>query len=94
MDGDGKLNNMEMRSFYAVKLRSMQYLGQKIVPCEDMLCQMIDMIKLKSTEFFLVEDFLQPRCVLVSGTLFDVLFNLNKHLQFESRDPYLERQKR
>ena len=25
VDGDGKLNNMEMRSFYAVKLRSMQF---------------------------------------------------------------------
>jgi len=94
VDGDGKLNNMEMRSFYAVQLHRMQCLGHEIVPFEDMLCQMIDMIKPKSTEFFLVEDFLQPECVLVSGTLFDALFNLNKYLQFESRDPYLERQKR
>jgi len=45
VDGDGKLNNMEMRSFYAVQLHRMQCMGHEIVPFEDMLCQMMDMIK-------------------------------------------------
>lgn len=94
VDGDGKLNNMEMRSFYAVQLHRMQCLGHEIVPFEDMLCQMIDMIKPKRTEYFVVEDFLQLECALVSGALFDALFNLNKYLQFEQRDPFMERQKR
>ena len=30
----------------------------------------------------------------MSGSLFDALFNLNKYLMFESRDPFLERSKR
>lgn len=94
VDGDGKLNNMEMRSFYAVQLHRMQCLGHEIVPFEDMLCQMMDMIKPTNPNYLAVEDFLQPECAQVSGALFDALFNLTKHLQFEQRDPFMERQKR
>lgn len=94
VDGDGKLNNMEMRSFYAVQLHRMQCMGHEIVPFEDMLCQMMDMIKPANADFFVVEDFLQPECCQVSGALFDALFNLNKYLLFEQRDPFVERQKR
>lgn len=34
VDGDGMLNNMEMRSFYAVQLHRMQCMGHEIVPFE------------------------------------------------------------
>ena len=94
VDGDGKLNNMEMRSFYALQQHRMQSLGHEHVPFEDMLCQMIDMIKPNSEEYLVEEDFLQEECMPVSGALFDALFNLNKYLQFEQRDPFQERQKR
>ena len=69
MDGDGKLNNMEMRSFYAVQLHRMQCLGHEIIPFEDMLCQMMDMIKPGHPEYLVVEDFLQKECASVSGAL-------------------------
>ena len=94
VDGDAKLNNMEMRSFYAVQLHRMQCMGHEIVPFEDMLCQMMDMIKPANTDYLVVEDFLQPECAPVAGALFDALFNLNKYLLFEQRDPFVERQKR
>jgi serine/threonine-protein phosphatase 2A regulatory subunit B'' len=94
VDGDGCLNNMEMRSFYAVQLHRMQCMGHEIVPFEDMLCQMMDMIKPARSDRLVVEDFLQPECKQVSGALFDALFNLNKYLLFEQRDPFVERQKR
>ncbi|KAL3907305.1 MAG: hypothetical protein SGARI_003599 [Bacillariaceae sp.] len=94
VDGDGRLNNMEMRSFYAVQLHRMQCMGHEIVPFEDMLCQMMDMIKPKNNDFLVVDDFLQTECAQVSGALFDALFNLNKYLLFEQRDPFVERQKR
>jgi serine/threonine-protein phosphatase 2A regulatory subunit B'' len=94
VDGDNRLNNMEMRSFYAVQLHRMQCMGHEIVPFEDMLCQMMDMIKPASTEYLVVGDFLQPECAPVAGALFDALFNLNKYLLFEQRDPFVERQKR
>eukprot|EP00531_Pseudo-nitzschia_arenysensis_P018125 CAMPEP_0116125158 /NCGR_PEP_ID=MMETSP0329-20121206/5660_1 /TAXON_ID=697910 /ORGANISM="Pseudo-nitzschia arenysensis, Strain B593" /LENGTH=571 /DNA_ID=CAMNT_0003619177 /DNA_START=238 /DNA_END=1953 /DNA_ORIENTATION=- len=94
VDGDSKLNNMEMRSFYAVQLHRMQCMGHEIVPFEDMLCQMMDMIKPKNPDHLVVEDFMQAECAQVSGALFDALFNLNKYLLFEQRDPFVERQKR
>jgi len=94
VDGDGMLNNMEMRSFYALQQHRMTQLGHEYIPFEDMLCQMIDMIKPKNEEFLIVEDFLQEECATVSGALFDALFNLNKYMQFEQRDPFQERQKR
>ncbi len=94
VDGDGKLNNMELRSFYMVQLHRMQCMGHEIVPFEDMLCQMMDMIKPKCQQYLVVEDFLQNECATVSGALFDALFNLNKYMQFEQRDPFQERQKR
>ena len=55
---------------------------------------MMDMIKPKNADYFITEDFLQPECAQVSGALFDALFNLNKYLLFEQRDPFAERQKR
>lgn len=94
VDGDQKLNIMEMRSFYAVQLNRMQCLGHEIVLFEDMLCQMMDIIKPANTQYFVVEDFLQAECAQVSGSLFDALFNLTKFLQFEQKDPFMERQKR
>ena len=94
VDGDDRLNNMEMRSFYAVQLHRMQCMGHEVVPFEDMLCQMMDMIKPANMEYLIVEDFLQAHCSQVSGALFDALFNVNKYVMFEQRDPFLERQKR
>ena len=94
VDGDGKLNNMEMRSFYAVQLHRMSCMGHETVPFEDMLCQMMDMMKPANTNYLVVSDFLQKECRTVSGALFDALFSLNKYMLFEQRDPFNERQKR
>ena len=94
VDGDGVLNLKDMKSFYNVQSHRMQCLGHEVVPFEDVLCQMYDLIKPRSEEGVVIEDFLQPECDKVSGALFDALFNLNKYLQFESRDPFLERTKR
>jgi len=94
VDGDDKLNNMEMRSFYAVQLHRMQCMGHEVVPFEDMLCQMMDMIKPANSDYLVVEDFLQDHCSQVAGALYDALFNVNKYVMFEQRDPFLERQKR
>ena len=61
MDGDGRLNNMEMRSFYAIQVQQLQRKEvQEIVSFKDMLCQMIDMINPQNKDYLVVEDFLQP----------------------------------
>jgi hypothetical protein len=49
------------------------------------------MIKPANPDYLVVTDFLHSS---VSGALFDALFNLNKYLMFEQRDPFVERQKR
>jgi serine/threonine-protein phosphatase 2A regulatory subunit B'' len=36
--------------------------------------------------------FLEPERIRISGTFFNVLFNLNKFIAFEQRDPFLLRQ--
>ena len=54
VEGDDKMNNKWMRSFYAVQLHRMQCMGHAVVPFEDMLCQIMD------TECLVMEDCLQP----------------------------------
>eukprot|EP00624_Nannochloropsis_granulata_P002761 evm.model.NODE_23878_length_30850_cov_23.449724.5 len=41
-----------------------------------------------------IEDFLLPDKIKIAGVFFDALFNLNKFLAFEQRDPFGDRQKR
>ena len=92
---DGYLSPHDMSSFYAGQSERMLNLGHEVVPFEDVLCQMYDLINPSDpTRGVCAQDLLQPHCDRVSGALFDALFNLNKHLQFESRDPFLERSKR
>merc|ERR1712032_455353 len=45
-------------------------------------------------DYLVVDDFLQHHNTQVSGALFDALFNVNKYVMFDNRDPFLERQKR
>lgn len=40
------------------------------------------------------QDFLKPEALKVGGVFFDALFNLNKFIGFEQRDPFAERQRR
>ncbi len=40
------------------------------------------------------QDFLRPEALKVGGVFFDALFNLNKFIGFEQRDPFAERQRR
>lgn len=42
----------------------------------------------------LAQDFLKPEALKVGGVFFDALFNLNKFIGFEQRDPFAERQRR
>ena len=46
----------------------------------------------QNPSFYTLQDLKRNR--LISGTLFNVLFNLNKFVQFETRDPFQARQVR
>ena len=55
---------------------------------------MLDMLHPDDHHNLKLLDFLRPNKIQLSGTIFDVLFNLHKFLRFEGRDPFQEKQKR
>merc|ERR1711871_594641 len=52
---------------------------------------MVDCIKPENPEAFCFADFIKPLQLPISGVFFNILFNLNKFLSFEQRDPFQSR---
>jgi len=91
LDCDGQIRPSEMRYFYAEQLHRMECLSQEPVLFEDILCQVHDMIKPADESRFLLSDL---KACKLAGNFFNILFNLNKFIAFETRDPFLIRQER
>ncbi|KAH7479962.1 hypothetical protein PRIC1_008487 [Phytophthora ramorum] len=89
---DGVLRADEMRVFYRHQIHRMECLGHEVVPFEDILCQMSDLLHPEKEGEFYHRDFIRPDKIRVSGVFFNVLFNLSKFIEFEQRDPFLLRQ--
>ncbi|KAF8394257.1 hypothetical protein HHK36_020464 [Tetracentron sinense] len=90
-DGNGVLTPNEMQFFFEEQLHRMECMTQEPVLFEDILCQMVDMIGPKRGSYFTLRDLKSCR---LSGNIFNILFNLNKFIAFETRDPFLIRQER
>ena len=91
LDGDGALRARECAFFYEEQLQRMECLNQEPVLWEDVLCQMSDMLQPETNGVITVRDL--RKCKL-AGNFFNVLFNLNKFIAFESRDPFSIRRER
>ncbi|GJN19242.1 hypothetical protein PR202_gb06491 [Eleusine coracana subsp. coracana] len=91
LDGNGILTHNELQFFFEEQLHRMECMAQEPVLFEDILCQLIDMIGPEDDSYLTLKDF--RRCKL-SGHFFNILFNLNKFMAFEARDPFLIRQMR
>lgn len=91
LDGNGVLTRNEMQYFYEEQLHRMECMAQEPVLFEDILCQMIDMVGPEEDDCLTLRDL--KGCKL-SGNVFNILFNLNKFMAFETRDPFLIRQER
>ncbi|XP_077252857.1 serine/threonine protein phosphatase 2A regulatory subunit B''beta-like [Tasmannia lanceolata] len=91
LDGNGVLTPNEMQFFYEEQLHRMECMAQEPVLFEDILCQMVDMIEPEKECHFTLRDL---RGCKLSGNVFNILFNLNKFMAFETRDPFLIRQER
>ncbi|EEF40387.1 serine/threonine protein phosphatase 2A regulatory subunit B''beta [Ricinus communis] len=91
LDGNGVLTRNEMQFFYEEQLHRMECMAQEPVLFEDILCQIIDMIGPENESYVTLRDL--KGCKL-SGSVFNILFNLNKFMAFETRDPFLIRQER
>ncbi|XP_031109586.1 serine/threonine protein phosphatase 2A regulatory subunit B''beta-like [Ipomoea triloba] len=91
LDGNGILTRNEMQFFYEEQLHRMECMAQEPILFEDILCQMIDMINPENENFITLHDLKGSK---LSGSVFNILFNLNKFMAFETRDPFLIRQER
>ena len=91
LDGDGVIRPREMLHFYEEQVQRMECLNQEPVLWEDVLCQMMDMLKPAVDGEVTINDL--KKCKL-AGNFFNVLFNLNKFIAFETRDPFSIRQER
>ncbi|XP_016749947.2 serine/threonine protein phosphatase 2A regulatory subunit B''alpha isoform X2 [Gossypium hirsutum] len=91
LDGNGVLTPNEMQFFYEEQLRRMECLALEPVLFEDILCQIIDMIAPERENCITLQDLKGSK---LSGNVFNILFNLNKFMAFETRDPFLIRQER
>ncbi|XVE77947.1 hypothetical protein DITRI_Ditri13aG0105000 [Diplodiscus trichospermus] len=91
LDGNGVLTPNELQFFYEEQLHRMECMAQEPVLFEDILCQILDMIAPEREDCITLRDL--KGCKL-SGNVFNILFNLNKFMAFETRDPFLIRQER
>ena len=89
---DGVLHVDEMNYFYKHQIHRMECLGTEVIPFEDIMCQLSDLIQPVNEGEFTIYDFLQNDKIRISGIFFNVLFNLSKFIAFEQRDPFLMRQ--
>lgn len=76
--------------FYEEQLHRMELMSQEPVLFEDVMCQMHDMLQPAAEGVFTLRDLKRNRHL--AGTLFNILFNLNKFVAFETRDPFVVRQ--
>jgi serine/threonine-protein phosphatase 2A regulatory subunit B'' len=83
LDGDKRLSPEEMKFFYRQQIHRVTSLGQESINFQDVLCQMIDMISPADQFAITLEDMTKPDKRMISGVLFDILFNLHKFMRFE-----------
>lgn len=92
LDGDGVIRPFEMKHFYAEQMERMENMNCEVVPFEDVLCQMSDLLQPDVEGEFRLKDFLHPSRVRLTGVFFSILSNLSKFTAFEQRDPFVVKQ--
>ncbi|XP_070698390.1 serine/threonine-protein phosphatase 2A regulatory subunit B'' subunit alpha isoform X1 [Pempheris klunzingeri] len=85
MDGDGVLSMFELEYFYEEQCERMERMGIEPLPFQDLLCQMLDLVKPESQGKITLGDL--KRCRM-AHIFFDTFFNLEKYLDHEQRDPF------
>ncbi|KAK2892015.1 serine/threonine-protein phosphatase 2A regulatory subunit B'' subunit alpha isoform X1 [Channa argus] len=84
-DGDGVLSMFELEYFYEEQCERMERMGIEPLPFQDLLCQMLDLVKPESPGKITLGDL--KRCRM-AHIFFDTFFNLEKYLDHEQRDPF------
>ncbi|KAM4542563.1 serine/threonine-protein phosphatase 2A regulatory subunit B'' subunit alpha isoform 2-T2 [Odontesthes bonariensis] len=85
VDGDGVLSMFELEYFYEEQCERMERMGIEPLPFQDLLCQMLDLVKPENSGKITLGDL--KRCRM-ANIFFDTFFNLEKYLDHEQRDPF------
>nr|XP_040055516.1 serine/threonine-protein phosphatase 2A regulatory subunit B'' subunit alpha isoform X1 [Gasterosteus aculeatus aculeatus] len=85
VDGDGVLSMFELEYFYEEQCERMERMGIEPLPFQDLLCQMLDLVKPESLGKITLGDLKHCR---MAHIFFDTFFNLEKYLDHEQRDPF------
>uniref|UniRef100_A0A672JNN8 EF-hand domain-containing protein n=1 Tax=Salarias fasciatus TaxID=181472 RepID=A0A672JNN8_SALFA len=85
VDGDGVLSMFELEYFYEEQCERMERMGIEPLPFQDLLCQMLDLVKPESSGKITLGDLKHCR---MAHIFFDTFFNLEKYLDHEQRDPF------
>jgi len=88
LDGDGVICPWEMRFFYEEQLQRLRSYGHEAISFPDVLCQANDFVNPNTEGKLVYSDFCKPEVINISGMMFNILFNLNKFIAFEQRDPH------
>jgi len=86
------LASNDLFPFYAQQSDKMRDIGGEVVKFEDIMCQFADLLKPRKPGYLVLEDFLNPERVKLTGCFFNALFDLNKFHRFEAREVKLVKQ--
>ncbi|XP_053315184.1 serine/threonine-protein phosphatase 2A regulatory subunit B'' subunit alpha isoform X1 [Spea bombifrons] len=85
LDGDGVLSMYELEYFYEEQCEKMETMGIEPLPFQDLLCQLLDLVKPEVEGRITLRDL--KRCRM-AHIFYDTCFNLEKYLDHEQRDPF------
>ncbi|XP_067949382.1 serine/threonine-protein phosphatase 2A regulatory subunit B'' subunit beta-like isoform X2 [Watersipora subatra] len=85
LDGDGYISMYEMEYFYEEQVQKMEDMGIDPLPFYDLLCQMLDLIGPVYMDKISLSDLKNCKQAHI---FFDTMFNLEKYLDHEQRDPF------
>ncbi len=79
---DGYITYDEMYCFYKEQIQRMENLGHEVVPYNDVIAQMVDLLQIRDGKITMA-NFINPVRVGQTGVFFDIMFNLTKFLAYE-----------
>ncbi|MEE6516795.1 hypothetical protein FKM82_026541 [Ascaphus truei] len=85
LDGDGVLSMYELEYFYEEQCEKMETIGIEPLPFQDLLCQLLDLVKPEAEGRITLRDLKRSR---MAHIFYDTCFNLEKYLDHEQRDPF------
>jgi len=85
LDGDGVLSPFELQYFCCEQETRIEAIGIEPLDFANVYCQVVDMLQCPSTGIRLKDFKKNPQ---LAANVFNTLFNLDKYLEHEQRDPF------